>query len=238
MGQEISLNNVRLDNERFEEFRRSLSPDQRILLKACFVPPPALPCPEGSPPYLEQSAPPPPVEPRKRPSIGTLDAPIPAKRTFKGVSDTPVVYESRSPSIRDDYVESVRTKLMKAKQDLDYVSKRREKDFAEARASVDKQVNGPSGIIIKCMFCYGNHFTNSCYIYDTYGKRRDQCIQMGLCPTCIFRKHDGSCRLSHECRTCRKDGHASAMCTWYVDLREKVMKLENELRELEDEKRR
>ncbi|KAK0416123.1 hypothetical protein QR680_012303 [Steinernema hermaphroditum] len=132
----------------------------------------------------------------------------------------------------------LRTRLIAAKRDRDYLTKRRERGFAEARDSVDKDVKSPNGYsIIKCLLCDGNHFTNSCYVYESYAQRTERCIQMDLCPTCMFRKHDGVCRLSHDCRTCRKGSHAAAMCSWHVELDNEIRELEKELSRLEDGER-
>ncbi|KAK0416017.1 hypothetical protein QR680_012251 [Steinernema hermaphroditum] len=222
MGQEFSLTSVSLDNERFDEFRSSLSQKQRKLLKACFgVPPPRPrpgPCSPSSQPNAATS------DPREAWDFKDRNEPAP-------VQSTVIRDDEAGNKAHNGYVEHLKSKLMTARHDRNYVTQRRQRGFAEARDSVNKEVKSPNGYsIITCLFCEGNHFTNSCYAYESYDQRRKRCSELGLCPNCAFREHEGtSCRLSHECRTCRKSGHASSMCRWYLDIDDEIRNLEEEL---------
>ncbi|KAK0416124.1 hypothetical protein QR680_012303 [Steinernema hermaphroditum] len=231
MGNQFSSTSIRVNNDALIRLQNSFSAEQRELWSECFIAPPPRALSRSS---IDSSSSSnthrlfdireelrTEISTRKRPIDDSIRSPTPAKRS--------------APS---EEGAKLRTRLIAAKRDRDYLTKRRERGFAEARDSVDKDVKSPNGYsIIKCLLCDGNHFTNSCYVYESYAQRTERCIQMDLCPTCMFRKHDGVCRLSHDCRTCRKGSHAAAMCSWHVELDNEIRELEKELSRLEDGER-
>ncbi|KAK0416004.1 hypothetical protein QR680_012243 [Steinernema hermaphroditum] len=121
---------------------------------------------------------------------------------------------------------NLQDRLSKATNEWKKMDNFRERGFAEARTSVNKEVRGPDGrSIIKCFVCQGKHYTNSCYEYASYGQRIDRCFQLGLCGYCVTKKHRGNCRSELFCRAC-EGAHSTAMCTRYQELKIEIKKLE------------
>ncbi|KAK0406107.1 hypothetical protein QR680_018372 [Steinernema hermaphroditum] len=136
-------------------------------------------------------------------------------------------------------IEILEKHLEEAKQNKERILNKRKEDFKNAEANKDKPLCNPSRSgppFINCLLCSGSHFTNSCYIYQSYEERRKRCATLRLCTCCMHRQHAGRCRLSHACKACQRRTHKTPMCKWYMELDDSINKIKEELKAAEERK--
>ena len=89
--------------------------------------------------------------------------------------------------------------------------------------STNSNVNSNSvsngAFVLHCRFCnLDGHSNLYCTTYDTYEKRKDRCLALGLCLQCTSLKHStDDCygklnKLFNPCRFCKAHNHVGAMC--------------------------
>ena len=93
-------------------------------------------------------------------------------------------------------------------------------NFTTTNSNVTASNNVSSGaLVLHCRFCnLDGHSNLYCTTYDTYEKRKDRCLFLGLCLHCTSLKHStNDCygklnKLYNPCRFCKSYQHVGAMC--------------------------